>query len=112
MFEDRIRCSGLPQHLHYRSCYSGVAKPSERTPQRPTFEESIEVSNADAVAEWRGINDSPQPSSTGSLEKKGGRRGDGRGAVAASPLSFGGPAEMECDDWLRSSSDFAELEDR
>lgn len=46
------------------------------------------------------------------LEKKGGRRGDGRSAVAASPLSFGGPAEMECDDWLRSSSDFAELEDR
>lgn len=32
--------------------------------------------------------------------------------MGASPLSFDGPVEMECDDWLRSSKDFAELEDR
>lgn len=39
---------------------------------------------------------------------KAGRRCDGRGAVATTPLSFG-PVEMECRDWLRR--DFAKLED-
>lgn len=42
--------------------------PSESQAQVPGFWDSIEVSNAVAVALWRGINDWAQPNSTGSLK--------------------------------------------
>jgi hypothetical protein len=42
--------------------------PSESQAQVPGFWDSIEVSNAEAVALWSGINDRAQPNSTGSLQ--------------------------------------------
>lgn len=46
-----------------------MANPSESQPQLPTFEDNIELSKAEAVAECKGIIDTVLANSTGSLEE-------------------------------------------
>ncbi|KAL6984149.1 hypothetical protein U1Q18_017524, partial [Sarracenia purpurea var. burkii] len=84
-------------------CYSGVANPSERQPQQPTFEDNMDLSKEKAIAECRGIKESPLPNSTGILvEKKGWRWRERRGEEGtgfdggASPP----PEATEGGDWV------------
>lgn len=58
-------------NLKQKSKFQGrTHAPSEREPHWPTLDDNIDLSNAEAVTEWRGIRDCIPANSTGSLQHK------------------------------------------